>query len=64
MEVIVNNQTPLTVKDQKGNVLFQWIPKEKIENITEIKLKPMSDDEKHKLIKQIRDAQFTTTRLI
>jgi hypothetical protein len=28
MLVIVNNQTPLTVKDNKGNVLFQYLPQE------------------------------------
>lgn len=59
MEVIVNNQTPLTVKDQEGKVLFQWLPQERLKNITELHMKPMSDDDKKRIIEQLRNAPMT-----
>jgi hypothetical protein len=59
MKVIVNNHTPLTVEDESGNVLYQWLPKEKYINVTEIKMKPISDKDKDYIIDQLRQARFT-----
>lgn len=52
MEVIINNKTLLTVKDQDGNVLFQHIPYLDLKGET---IKPISDEDKKYIDKKLRE---------
>jgi phage terminase large subunit-like protein len=54
MKVIVNNQTPLTVEDEKGNVLFQYLPQEKEITYTYKTFKEMNHDDLVKLVKNMK----------
>lgn len=58
MKVIINNHTTLSVEDENGNILFQWLPKEKFKNVTEIHSKSMSEDDKKYIIEQLRKMSF------
>ena len=43
MKVIVSD-TPLTVEDRDGNVLFQWFPRKELKFTTELKIKSSTDE--------------------
>jgi hypothetical protein len=64
LKVIVNNHTPLTVEDEKGNVLFQWLPQQTKEYIPSANLKSISDEERKQIYDMLRKTEFTTMKLI
>lgn len=57
MEVIVNSKTNLTVKDQNGNILYQWLPQQEI---TTVQSKPMSDEDKKYIYGKIGNKHLMT----
>lgn len=66
MKLIVGNHSKLTVEDEKGNILFQWLPSgNKQEQITEINVKKISDvgikDIAKELEKEIKQKGVTQT---
>jgi hypothetical protein len=62
MKIIVNNFTPVTVENEEGEILFQWLPRGKHRYVTEIKVNK-SDIDVSEFVKQLENELCNSMRL-